>query len=69
MIFNPFKQPKSLSEVEQDTEKLSAENENLGTQLSIAQKKVAIAKLKQAGLTPKHFNFDWSKILQWLKTH
>ncbi len=69
MTFNPFRREKSLSEVEEDTQRLGAQDERLGTELSIAQKKVAIAKLKESGLTPKHFNFDYQKIIQWLKTH
>ncbi len=69
MTFNPFRSQKSLTEMEEATDKLHAEDEYLGSKLSIAQKKVAIAKLKERGLTPKHFSFDWSKIIQWLKTH
>ena len=64
-----FKRQKSLSEMEEATERLDAENEQLGTQLSIASKRAAIAKLKERGLSPSHFNFDYKKIIAWLKTH
>ena len=66
-LFN--KRQKSLSEIEESSDKLNAEDEQLGTQLSIAQKRAAIAKLKERGLTPKHFNFDYKKIIQWIRTH
>ncbi len=69
MIFNPFRRQETLSEVEEKKERLTAENEQLGTQLSITQRRVAIKELKKRGLTPKHFSFDWTKIIQWLKTH
>ena len=69
MTFNPFSRQKTASEMEEESERLGAEDERLGTQLSIAQKRVAIAELKKRGLTPKHFSFDWTKIVQWLKTH
>jgi hypothetical protein len=57
-----FKKEKQLSELEE-------EDERLGVELSIAQKNKAIAELKQRGLTPQHFGNNWSRILQWLKTH
>ncbi len=69
MTFNPFQKPKSLSEMEEDTDRLNAEDEHLGMQVSIAKKKLMIKELGKRGLTAKHFNFDWAKILQWLKTH
>ena len=52
------KSEKTLAEIEEETEKTQAENELAGTQLSLAQKRVAIAELKKRGLTPKHFGFD-----------
>jgi len=69
-----FKRSKSLSELEEDEERLEGEDRNLGMQLSIAQKKVAIRELKKRGLTPKHFGntalgSTWSKIWNWLKEH
>lgn len=71
---NPFQKPKSLAEIEEDSERLEGENRNVGIRLSIAQKKIAIAELKKRGLTPKHFGdtalgSTWSKIWSWLKTH
>ena len=69
MTLNPFKPRKSESEMVEDTERLKAEDENMEVKLSIAKKRVMIAALKERGLTPKHFGFDWGKILQWLKTH
>lgn len=69
MTPNLFKREPSLSDLEEQKERLDAEDEKLGTELSIAQKRMAIAELKKRGLTPKHFLFDWGKIVQWLKTH
>jgi hypothetical protein len=61
----------TLAELEDETDKLEAEDENLGRELSITQKKVAIAKLKERGLKPSHFGvpLDWRRIWAWLKTH
>jgi len=64
-----FKRSKSLSELEEENEKQEEQDRNLSTELSIAQKKVAIAELKKRGLTPKHFGMDFSKIIEWLKSH
>jgi hypothetical protein len=66
---NPFRKVKSLAELEDETDKLEAEDENLGRELSITQKRVAIAQLKKRGLAPKHFGFDYKKIWQWLRSH
>jgi hypothetical protein len=66
---NPFRHEKSLAELENETERLDAEDENLGRELSITQKRVAIAQLKKRGLSPKHFGFDWKKIWSWLRSH
>lgn len=74
MTMNPFRKEKSLSELEEENERLEGEDRNLGTQLSIAQKKMAIAELKKRGLSPKHFGdtalgSTWKRIISWLKTH
>ncbi len=55
---------KSLSELEEEDETATVE-------LSIAQKRTAIARLKENGLTPKHFGNppDWRRIWNWLKAH
>lgn len=64
-----FGRSKSLAEIQEETEHKQAENELAGTELSIAQKRVAIAELKKRGLTPSNFLGNWSRIIQWLKTH
>lgn len=69
-----FKRNPSLAEIEEETERQQAENGLLGTKLSIAQKKMAIAELKKRGLTPKHFGdtalgSTWNRIISWLKEH
>lgn len=74
MTPNPFKKQKSLAELEEESERLEGEDKNLGVELSIAQKRVAIVELKKRGLTPKHFGdtavgATWSRIWSWLKTH
>lgn len=74
MVQNLFRREKSLSEIEEATEREQAEDDLLGTKLSIAQKKVAIAELKKRGLTPKHFGdtalgSTWARVWSWLKTH
>ena len=66
-----FKREKTLSELEEDTERLEGQDRHINAQLSIEQKRAAIAQLKQRGVSPKHFGVptNWKKILQWLKTH
>lgn len=64
-----FKREKTLAEIEEDTEKAEAEERLTEKELSITQKKEAIARLKERGLTPKHFENNWQKIINWLKTH
>lgn len=71
----PFlKHKKSLSELEDESESLEGEDRKLSTQLSIAQKRVAISELKKRGLTAKHFGdtalgSTWSRAWSWLKSH
>jgi len=62
MVGGLFKKEKSLAELEEEDEKLEVE-------LSVTQKRQAIAELKKRGLTPKHFSFDFKRIINWLKTH
>lgn len=59
---------KSLQEIEEETEHVEAENRRADMELSLAQKKEAISRLKERGLSPKHFP-DWRSIMQWLRTH
>lgn len=60
MVF-PFSRKK-------DIEELQEENERADVELSVEQKKLAIKKLKAAGLSTKSFG-SWREILNWLKTH
>ena len=68
MNLNPFKSQKSL-------EVLEEENDRQELELSIAQKKALIAKLKARGADPNHFKdgkkkgFNFGAITNWLKTH
>lgn len=64
-----FKHKPSLAELEEETERKEAEGELAGAELSVTQKRVAIAELKKRGLEPKHFGFDFKKIWAWLKSH
>jgi len=62
-----FKQNQTLAELEEQDEKLDVE-------LSVAQKRAAIAQLKQRGLSPQHFGdtakpSTWQRIIDWIKTH
>lgn len=66
---NIFKRERSLSELEEESEILEAEDRKAGFQLSVAEKRAASAELSKRGLTPKHFAFNFKRILQWLKTH
>ena len=62
-----FLTPKpTLSELEEETEHLEAENKKASVELSITEKKVATERLKQQGLSPKHFGFDWGRIKKYL---
>ena len=59
----PFWKPsRTLEESQEDNERLEVE-------LSIEQKRAAIKKLKESGLTPKSFGGSWRSILAWLRTH
>ena len=69
MVGGMFRREKSMSELEDETERLEVENKKVGAELSLAEKKKAIADLKERGLTPKHFAFDWQKIKEWIRTH
>ena len=64
-----LKREKTLAEIEEETEKEQAVNRKLDVELSIAQKKAAIQRLKEAGLTPKSFGGNWKRIFNWIKTH
>ncbi len=59
---------KTIDELEEETENLEAQNRRADGEMTLLQKKVAIARLKEQGLSPKHFP-DWASIKQWLKTH
>lgn len=50
-------------------EDAQAEDEALQVEYSIEQKKAAIRKLKQQGLTGKQFGWNWSSIMSWLRSH
>ena len=60
---------KSQDELEEEAEYKRAENESLEQELTATQRRVAIARLKENGLSPKHFGMDWKRILQWIKEH
>ena len=57
-----FRGTKSLEELQEQDESLTSE-------VSIAEKRAAIKRLKQEGLSPKHFGFNWSAIREWIKSH
>ena len=63
--FNPFKSPRTISEIEEENEKLRAENENENLKLSLEQKK----KLHQNGLSLNNFGGSISAAVKWLKSH
>jgi len=69
-----FRPKKSITELEQETERLEVEDRKSELEYSIAERKAMIAKLKDRGLTPKHFGdtsqgSTWKNIWNWLKTH
>ncbi len=59
----------SLEDLQEKNEILQVKARNEELQLTIAQKKAALQRLKAAGLTTSSFGGSWAKILQWLKTH
>ena len=63
------KKQKSIDELEEETENLEAENRKTDQEVGLAEKKVMLARLKERGLSPKHFQFSWTAIRDWLKTH
>lgn len=64
-----FRREKSLSELEEETEHLEAENKKEGLVVSLARKRLMTSELKKRGLTPGHFSGNWSRIWQFLKEH
>ena len=66
MVGGLFKRPKSISELEEETEHKDAENKLADSELSLAQKRELIARLKERGLQPKHFSFNWTAIKKFL---
>ncbi len=57
-----FKRKRTLEEAQEEDERLNVD-------LSIEQKRAAIKRLKEAGLTGKSFGWNWSAIKEWLRTH
>lgn len=53
---------KSLSDLQEEDEKLSVE-------YTVEQKRAAIRELKKRGVDPKSFGWNISSIISWLKTH
>ena len=68
-ILDSLKPKKSISEIEEETEQLEAENRKEELNLSVYEKRAAIARLKQDGLKPAHFSFDWKNIMNYIKSH
>lgn len=66
--------PKSAQEIDEETERLEAEDRKAGVELSLAEKRAAAKMLSERGLSPSHFGNTgeegtWQRILKWLKTH
>jgi hypothetical protein len=59
----------SLEELQEQNEKMQVKAKNTELQLSIAQKNMALQKLKEAGLSPSSFDNSWKKIMGWVKGH
>lgn len=69
-----IQRPKSIQEIEEETERAEAEDRLAGVQLSLEEKRMATKMLKERGLSPQHFGDTrdagtWQKVLTWLKTH
>ena len=69
-----FRREKTVSELEEENERLSLEEEKANHEFSIAQKRAMASQLKDRGLTPKQVGdtgngISWRKIYNWLKTH
>lgn len=60
---------KSISEIEEDTEKKEVELRNANVELTLAEKRQAILRLKEQGLKPSSFGWDWSRIKKFIKEH
>ena len=56
---SPFQRKPTLEEAQEEDARLDIE-------LSIEQKKAALRKLKEAGLSPKSFG-SWRAIINWLR--
>jgi hypothetical protein len=66
----PFlKKKKDLAEIEEDNERLEAENRNEELQLSIAQKEKLRKELKSRGLSTQNFGGSLARAWTWMKTH
>jgi hypothetical protein len=59
-ILDKFKSEPSI-------EQLQEKNERAEVELSLEQKRAAIRQLKESGLKPKDFGFNWQSILSWIR--
>lgn len=68
-ITDYFKGKKTLSELEEEEELLQKERAITQTKADIAReelrRKIMINRMKESGLTPKHFNYNWKAIYNW----
>ncbi len=60
---------KTLEELQAENESLKVKDQNAGLSLSIAQKRLAMQKMKEAGLHMSDFGGSWEKLWHWFKTH
>lgn len=64
----------SPQEIEEETERLEAEDRKAGVELSLEQKRVAAKMLRERGVSINHFGSAsdegaWAKAVRWLKEH
>ena len=68
-ITDYFKSKKTLAELEEEEEETGKQLVIYRNRAEIAQedlrRKAAIARMKESGLTPKHFNYNWKSIYSW----
>jgi hypothetical protein len=73
-IFDGLRPKKSISEIEEETEQLEAENRKTELQYSVAEKQAMIARLKRDNVNPSLFSkigggLDFTKIWNYIKSH
>lgn len=68
-LFGIGQQDEDLESLQMEREKLEVRAKNADLELSVAEKKYALQKLKEQGLSKNDVGGTWSGVRRWLKEH